>query len=273
MGLPYVEVPSLGPIQPFGVIVVIGIAIGARVMRRYAEQRGAAARDLDGLTTWLLVCGFTGAHVFELLAYRPHAIVEDPLVLLLIWTSISSYGGFLGGAIGFAIFVWRKRLRFGLWADIAALGTLIAFSIGRVGCTTVHDHIGAATDSPLGFDFPREALAQRGILDQYASTEPVIRAHDLALYELLYLIAVCSLMLWLAFRGRARPAGFLAALTGLLYGVVRFFLDFLRLDATDRPLAGLTPAQWCSIAAVAISAWVAMRVWRQGPPDTPGRMS
>ena len=92
----------------------------------------------------------------------------------------------------------------------------------------------------------------------------MIRAHDLAFYELLYLIPVCALVIWLAFRGRRRPAGFLAALTGLLYASVRFFLEFLRLEKTDRLVAGLTPAQWCSIAVVAIAGYLAIRIVRSG---------
>jgi phosphatidylglycerol---prolipoprotein diacylglyceryl transferase len=267
MALPYFEVPPIDvgvKIQPFGIIVLVGIAIGARVMRAYGERQGMPRAQLDGLTTWLVVSGFVGAHLFELLAYRPHVIAEDPLVLVMIWTSIASYGGFLGGAIGFSIYVWRKRLRVGRWADIAALGTLLAFSIGRIGCSTVHDHIGGPTDFALGFDFPRDALAQRGIVDQYATSAPVVRAHDLGFYELLYLIPVCGIVIWLAFRGKRRPAGFLAALIGLLYTPLRFALDFLRLDKTDRPLAGLTPAQWCSIAAFAIAGYVAVRVLRSG---------
>jgi prolipoprotein diacylglyceryltransferase len=90
----------------------------------------------------------------------------------------------------------------------------------------------------------------------------VIRAHNLGLEELLYLIPVNVLVLWLAFRRRrALPAGMLAALAAMLYAPVRFGLEHWRLASSDPPYAGLTFAQWCSIAVFAIAIAAATRIW------------
>lgn len=247
--------------------MAIGIAVGARVMRRYANRHGVADSDVRGMTACVAIVGLVGAHVLDLLIYRPGEVTSDPLALVEFWKGgISSWGGFVAGALGFGYYLWRKRLRLGLWADITTVGLLVAFSIGRVGCASVHDHIGSATDAAFGFDFPRHALAARGLLDHFASAEPVIRAHDVAFYELLYLIPVNALVLWLAFRGKRRSAGFLTVVTGMLYAPVRFCLEFLRLDETDPLYAGLTFAQWCSIAAFAIAVVAAAWLVRAGRP-------
>jgi phosphatidylglycerol:prolipoprotein diacylglycerol transferase len=196
--------------------------------------------------------------VLDVLFYRPGEALQRPWVLLEIWTSISSYGGFVGGAAGFAYIVWRRRLRVARWADITIVGLLVAFSIGRAGCATVHDHIGAPTSSAIGVDFPRAAIAERGLAESYIDA-PVIRAHDLGLEELAYLIPVNVLVLWLAFRRRL-PEGLLAALAAALYAPVRFGLEHWRLVTTDPLYSGLTFAQWCSIAVFAIAVVVATRV-------------
>jgi phosphatidylglycerol:prolipoprotein diacylglycerol transferase len=273
-GLPYYDIPVLKvgplPIQVFGLIVAVGVLIGASVMRRYSDRHGGDDDDLRGLTGWVTVCGFIGAHVFDVLAYQPELLKSDPIILLKLWEGISSYGGFLGGAMGFAFYVWWKRLSPGMWADATAIGLLVAFSIGRIGCTIVHDHIGAPGGGAFGFDYPWKALEARHLDAEFLrlghKPGEVVHAWNLGLMELLYLIPVNITVLWLAFKGKPRSAGFLAVLVGLLYAPVRFFLEFLRLNDSDPRYLGMTFAQWCSITAFAVCGYAAMQLIKRGKP-------
>ena len=262
--IPYFDVPTLGPLQPFGVIVAVGVLIGAWVMRRYAEKRGVDDDELRGLTGWITVTGFIGAHVFDVLVYNYAEFERDPIILIKLWQGISSYGGFIGGTLGYLFFCWWKRLIPLFWSDVGLLGLLVAFSIGRIGCALVHDHVGTATDFFLGFDYPRKALADRGILDEFTSNAPVIRAWNLGFMELLYLIPVNALILWLAFKGKPRPIGFLTVVIGGLYAPVRFVLEFARHTKTDPLYFGLTFAQWCSIFVFVLCSYFAYRIARYG---------
>lgn len=263
--LPYISIPHLnivGPlkIEPFGVLVALGVVLGARILDKYAAWHRASEDDTRSLTWWLIISGFIGAHLFDVLAYQWEKLMEDPILLFKIWAGISSYGGFIGGALGYALYIWWKRLSPLLWADIAIIGLLPAFTIGRIGCTIVHDHPGRATEFVLGFDYPLSFTQHLGF------TAPA-RLHNLALYELAYLLVVSAIILGLGFRKSKRlPAGFLAALVGVLYAPVRFFLDYLRLNSTDPRYASLTFAQWASIVAFAVALSVAVRVLRHGKP-------
>jgi phosphatidylglycerol:prolipoprotein diacylglycerol transferase len=243
MSLPYFEPPSLPipvPIHIFGVIVAVGIAIGATVMHRYAKRVGESERDTRSVIAWVTVTGFIGAHVLDVLFYRPGEVLTNPLTLLAIWETISSYGGFIGGALGFGYIAWRRKLRLARWADITMVGLLVAFSIGRGGCTVVHDHIGAPTSSFVGVDYPKEVLAEHGVLAQMHSDTPVIRAHNLGLEEL--------------------PQGSLAVIAAALYAPARFGLEQWRLTATDPPYGGLTFAQWCSIGVFVLALAFGARI-------------
>jgi hypothetical protein len=167
--------------------------------------------------------------------------------------------------------VWWKRLPPRLFADISIVGLLPAFSIGRIGCTVVSDHIGAAVDpdkwySFLAMDYPRSLNLAR-LAEHYPGTSEYIRAWNLGLVEFLYLVPVNIVVLWLAFRHVKRPnAGFITVLTGILYAPVRFGLDFLRPEETDPRYLGLTFAQWASIVALGAAVYVAMRVLKNGSP-------
>jgi phosphatidylglycerol---prolipoprotein diacylglyceryl transferase len=257
LGLPYWTPPWHGPPSPFGIIVSIGIFVGAVPLRKYADWHGIHDDISRGLLWWVGISGFIGAHVFDTLAYQWHDFVQDPLLIVKFWSGISSYGGFLGGAIGYAIYTWWKRLPPLLIADTAMLGLLPAFTIGRLACTVVHDHVGSKTNFFLGIDYPANSHG-----NLVATT-----MHNLGLYELLYLLPVCAIALTIAFNKKRRlPAGFVAVLVGAMYAPVRFFLDYLRPEKTDPRLMGLTFAQWISLLAFSASVIVAIRVFTKGKP-------
>jgi phosphatidylglycerol:prolipoprotein diacylglycerol transferase len=288
------ELSSKIPIQSFGLIVAIGVLIGAALLRRYAEWHGVEDETIRGLLGWVTVSGFIGAHEFDMIFYNwekigDHTVVHPPSwwplgeaiypsnwpLPLKLWEGISSYGGFLGGAIGWMIFVWWKRKDFRLFADITIAGLLPAFSIGRIGCTVVSDHIGAAVDPTkwyafLAMDYPRK-LNMGHLAEHYPNlTGETIKAWNLGLIELLYLIPVNALILWLAFRPKPRPnAGFITVLTGLLYAPVRFMLDYLRPEDSDPRHLGFTFAQWVSILAFAVAGYALLRIMKDGTAAVP----
>ena len=291
--LPYFHLGALDlgiPIQWFGMIVAVGVLLGAVPLRRYAEWHGVSDDLIRGLLTWVMVSGFLGAHEFDVIAYQWDRLGESAMNVpahwwflpdsfwpsnwplpLRIWDGISSYGGFLGGSIGFALYVWWKRQPVRLFADITIVGLLPAFTIGRIGCTVVSDHIGAAVDPSrwyafLAEDYPRK-LNLAHLDTSNPGTSEFIRAWNLGLIEFLYLAPVTLLILWLAFNPhRRRPAGFVVVLTGVLYAPVRFLLDYLRPEDTDPRYGGLTFAQWSSILAFGVAAYVLMKILRHGAP-------
>jgi phosphatidylglycerol:prolipoprotein diacylglycerol transferase len=288
-GLPDSQLWHLGsydvgiPIQAFGVIVAVGVLIGASLLRRYAEWHGVEDVKIRELTGWVTICGFLGAHFFDSIAYEWTRLEQDPILLLKLWDGISSFGGFIGGSLGFAFYVWWKRLPVRLMADIAVVGLLPAFTIGRIGCTTVSDHVGALVDPDkwyafLSVDYSGDFLRGTGLFGD----EPLGAHHlawNLGLIEFLYLALVNLLVLWLAFRPsrqqdkpwtQGRPnAGLLAVLTGVMYAPVRFFLDFLRPEGKDPRYFELTFAQWASILAFAVSVYAVVRMLGSGKPAEP----
>jgi phosphatidylglycerol:prolipoprotein diacylglycerol transferase len=290
-------------LQYFGILVATGVLIGAALMRRYAEKYGCDEDDIRGMTGWVVVTGFIGAHVFDVLAYQQSELAHDPMLIVKLWKGISSYGGFIGGFLGWAFYQWWKRFATGTWADITVVGLLPAFSIGRIGCTVVSDHIGSPTASALGMDYPlsevkgrlcpqfgdvcpswldaaykhHDDIAHLGVVSRMHEHAPqlnppmlggIIRLHNLGLNELLYLIPVNLLILYLAFfyKRRRLPAGMLAALTGVFYAPVRFFFEFLRPDQTDPRYIGLTFAQWASIMFFLAAVGGAVWLLKNGQP-------
>jgi len=245
--IPYFKFPSwhLGPftLEVFGVMVVLGVFTGARLAHRQAEKRGLDPNPLADYNVWAVGAGVVVAHFFHLFLYHPEELVrEGPLQILKVWDGLSSTGGIVGALLAAAWFFHRRKLSFNAYADPLALGTAPGWSIARIGCFLVHDHPGIRTTFPLSVAFPGGAR------------------HDLGLDDAIAL-ALMSGVLYLAARNKYFN-GRLLPLLALMYGISRFFLDFLRaadLDYVDKRYAGLTPAQYACFLLVGYGLYGLLR--------------
>ena len=277
--VPYFEQPSIsiGPvtIHAFGVIVAAavfaGLAIGARRFTRLGLDRALGER----LAWWAVVGGFLGAHLFSVLLYFPHEVAENPLVIFKLWEDISSFGSILGGMLGIWLF-FRFRARDIdaparlAYLDVAAFVFPVALMIGRIACTFAHDHPGTITTFPLAVslesaearEYIRHVYTDAGRLAELPAPAALalLGFHDLGWYEFLFLAAIVVPAVLLLDR-RPRKHGFFLATFILLYMPVRFLFDFLRVS--DVRYAGLTPAQWGALVALAALPVFVARVRHQ----------
>ncbi len=246
--IPYFTIPplSLGPVevQSFGILSALGVWLAYWLLVRGARVRGLDERPVVGVATWALVGGLIGAHLMHVLLYHPEELRGSwsAWQLLKFWDGLSSTGGVLGGTAAVVLYFRRRRVPFSRYSDVFALAITPGWAVARLGCFSVHDHPGRLTTFPLAVAFPEGAR------------------HDLGLYDALLLALIAVILYACARRGLLR--GRLLPLVALLYGIGRFFLDFLR--ATDLPYVdaryfGLTPAQYVCIG---FAVYGVLGLWR-----------
>ncbi len=269
----------LGPlplqIHSFGLLVAVGILLTFAICAKRAETKyGASGEEFQNFALFVVMVGWPLSHVFDVLFYNPAKLLEDPLELFRFWGSISSYGGLIGGFIGYLIWVRRNphwdRVKL---AEIATFGLAVPWFFGRIGCATVHDHPGHLADAanfpfwgwlrgivggpeifPLALDFPARANLPAG------------PRHDLGFYEAIWWGLICVIIFWLDRKPRAK--GFYIALIPMLYAPGRFLFDFLRVPPEmggDARYLGMTPAQYMSIGIFLFGAIMWYRV-KDKPP-------
>ena len=250
IGLPF--------IQLFGILVAIGVVLGDRIVVREGAKRGLDPRDIRYLNARMVIGGFVMAHLVSVVFYFPQRIIENPWILLNLWSGLSSFGGFVGAALTYIYLSRKEKIPALPYADAVALGLAVGWIFGRLGCTTAHDHPGRHTDFFLAVRYPEGPR------------------HDLGFYEFLYTLGLTAALFLYA--RRPRPAGRIIGLFATLYAPVRFALDFLRaLDVAhpDRRYGGLTPAQWACMGAFAVGIWLLRRpspvleFTGPPPPDSP----
>lgn len=227
------------PIQPFGIMVAIGVLSGARLAEWMAKRIGMIQGLVADYITYVVVSGFLGAYLLNALFYEPHVwldILDEPSLFFKRYLGLSSYGGFIGVIVGSLIWKWRRSYPVLPVADAAAFGFPLGWMFGRTGCFIVHDHPGKVTDFFLAVDGYR------------VGAPPFSPRHDLGLYEVFWSIGATAL--FFLFARKKRPAGFYVAMLPILYTPIRFFLDDLRAGAGsggDVRYAGFTPGQYASV--------------------------
>ena len=98
------------PVQPFGILVAIGVLSGARVAEWQGKQWGINPAVTADFTTHVAVIGLVTCYFLNGLFYETDTLLEiirDPSLLFQRWLGLSSFGGFIGA--GFAVWVWKKR--------------------------------------------------------------------------------------------------------------------------------------------------------------------
>jgi phosphatidylglycerol:prolipoprotein diacylglycerol transferase len=240
-------------------------------------------REARTLELWMVVLGILFAHVLDILFYHPAEIAHRPWILLAVWQGLSSLGGFVGATTGAVVWkyfdVRRTGFRFRIvrrarplaimpFADVACATYALPFAIGRLGCALIHDHPGclATPGSLFALAWPLDANdGLHHVVGPFHVVWGSTVRYDLGVLEF-FLLVLIAVGMALTF-GKRRPIGGYVAAGSLAYGVPRFALDFLRMtDGPEQELrhAGLTFAQWSSLAMIALGVVVAARLWTRG---------
>jgi len=264
--IPYHTFPTLVKVgsfevRTFGLMVGLGVLIGALLAARYAESFGVDREQTYSLATRLVVAGVIGARITWDISHWDQ--IHSPLDLIAVWNGgLQFSGGFVAAVlVGLPTFrAWPRLTRWRM-LDGYALGLTIGLAFGRVGCTSVGEHFGSTWGAgwfPFMVRFDGGTVREPELGGRRLVEGTVF--HNVSIYELVILLVLFG-VLWRLLH-RRRPAvvtpGTGIGLFCALYGAARFGTDFLRVN--DETVLGLTGAQYLMLAVLAAAAWILLRV-------------
>ena len=159
------------------------------------------------------------------------------------------YGGFLTALATFFIFVKKKKMPVIAASELIVASLPLAHAFGRIGCFFAGCCYGRPTDSIFGviFDNP---------LGEVPRTLMATPIHPVQLYEAfgnMVIFAVLNNILSKELKsGKLRGTVFCSYM--LMYGILRFSLEFFRGDDRGSGLMALSPAQTISLALITAAA-------------------
>jgi phosphatidylglycerol---prolipoprotein diacylglyceryl transferase len=208
----------------YGLCIALSIVVATWLTGRELSRKDYdPALALDAL--FLVVpLGFIGARIYHVVTdYDLYA--EDPIPgVFAVWNGgLGIYGAVAGGFLGLILFGWYRGVSPLIIADAAAPGLILAQAIGRWGNYFNQELFGRPSDLPWAIRISPE---NRPV--QFADTEAF---HPTFLYESIWNLLICFVLLWVArrFAERLRD-GDLVLLYVSLYSVGRFFVETLRVD-------------------------------------------
>ncbi len=235
----------------YGVLVAIAFLVALWMTARFAKQRGLNSERVVNLGVYCALAGMLGAKLL-MIAMDPDLRTHPSEIFSL--ATLQSAGIFFGGfvlAVIFAFFYMRaQQLPILLTCDIFAPGLALGHGIGRLGCFAAGCCWGRPTHLPWAVTF-RNPNATTGV--------PLgIPLHPTQLYEAFAEGIICLILL--AQLRRPHREGQVIGLYALLYGCVRFGVEFVRAHDASNPFGGpFTLEQWLSLALAATGVFLLVR--------------
>ncbi|MBU1084947.1 MAG: prolipoprotein diacylglyceryl transferase [Candidatus Beckwithbacteria bacterium] len=239
----------------YGLLIGLGILMGAVVASKIAKVK------LDNVfeaMIWSVGFGLVGARLYHVIDFWSYYSVNLNEIVMVWKGGMGIFGGILGGVIG----GWLQRVGYELklrkvrnlrkgatlpflkMLDVGGLGLSIGQAIGRWGNFFNQELYGKPTDLPWGIYIKPE--------NRLIEVIEFERFHPLFLYESVLCLGIFLILWWLVRSKKVKVGGGKLFVYYLgLYGLVRFFLEFLRIDPWM--INGVNVAQVISAGLVAIA--------------------
>lgn len=251
----------------YGLILMVGALAGVYLASREVSRKEMDVDFLYDAVPWILFGGIVGARLWHIFTPPPSMMAQGittkyylthPLDAINVRAGgLGIPGAVLGGLLIFYWFAWRKGQYFADWADVFAPAIPLGQAIGRWGNFINQELYGAPTDLPWGI-----YISPENRLQAYSQVE---RYHPIFLYESLWNLGSVFLLLWIARKFSDKlKSGDLFLVYLITYPVIRFLLDFLRLDASE--LGGINANQ-TFMGFVVIGAALALYLRHRNKPD------
>ena len=234
-----------------GVFVAVAIAVGVYVAVQIGQRKGFTEDDAYTVALVGVPAGIIGARAL-FIAENWELFEDAPLDIFRINEGgISIYGAIIGGVLGGWVYgVWRG-LPVGKGLDAAAFGLILGMAIGRIGDIINGEHFADFSGLPWAVEYTHVNSPSFGLPSQ----------HPAVAYEMLgdLLIFGSLFVLWRVYRKDGLV--FFSYLS--LYSLMRFGLNFVRLDSKTIAGGDLDVMQMVALGVLIFSVLGFVYYWRK----------
>jgi len=244
-------IPGL-PFRWYGMMYLVSFAVAYMLFMVQVKQRKLEV-DKDEVLNfffWAIIGLLVGARLFSTLFFEPSGLYRQR-PWLIFWPfyngqftglqGMNYYGGVVGAVVAALIYARAKKIRILDWGDMLLTGVPLGYTFGRFGNFINAELYGRVTKASWGFLFP---TAQRfptseAWVTEWASDVGIaigdgqafvnLPRHPTQLYEALAEGVILWLILWFLVRKRKPYDGFTIGIYIVIYGVMRFVVDYFRM--------------------------------------------
>lgn len=210
----------------YGITFALGFLLALMLALRHARRFGIDQDDL--LDYFLLAVPFSliGARLYYV-AFTWESFRDNPLrILNTRYGGMAYYGGVIGGILAFWLMSRIKKMNFLHLLDYFAPYLALGQGIGRWGNFFNQEAFGENTTLPWGMF----SEGTQAYLEAYGhGLDPALPVHPTFLYEFLGNLLIFFILLRV--RKKKKFVFEVSAWYFMLYGLLRFFVEGIRVDA------------------------------------------
>lgn len=255
---------SLGgvAIRWYALFILGGIVAAVMLTRALARRRGLNADFVLDIAPWVVFGAIVGARLYYVLLRWDYYAANPNQALNLRLGGLTIHGALAAGIGLLALFCWRARQRFFVWADLIIAGVPLGQAIGRWGNWANQEAFGRPTELPWAVTI--DPARRPAGYEQFAQFHPTF------LYESVFDLANAVVLSWLVLRqprSRFLREGDVLWTYFILYGIARLLIERMRTDSLY--IGPLPAAYWVSGGLIVLGAgmmllrhtvWLAPRV-------------
>jgi len=217
---------ELGPLtfRWYGLMIAVGLLSAIFVSSYLAKRRGRNSDDVYSLAFWLAIGGIIGARLYDFLIIEFAYFIEHPLDIFKIWQGgLAIHGALIGGFLSLLIWCKVKNQKLFGWLDLITVSLPLGQAIGRFGNYFNQELFGGPTNLPWGIPIDINHRPLQYLTASYF--------HPAFLYESMMNLFL-FLFLFFLMKKNKLPAGAITAIYFMGYGLIRFIMEFIRIDET-----------------------------------------
>ncbi|MCH8813895.1 MAG: prolipoprotein diacylglyceryl transferase [Chloroflexi bacterium] len=242
-----------------GLFTALGVVAGVSVATYFARKQAYPEDMIYNVALFLVIGGIIGARALYVI--ENWSIFENDLgdIFALNTGGISVYGALMGGAVGAWTYAYITKVpNLPRGADIAGMGAIVGMAVGRLGDIINGEHFADSTSLPWGLVYTD---ANSPSFIQFGPN--ALAQHPAVAYELIGDMLIFGILVFVYLSVKRAGVTFFAFV--FLYGLLRTFVSFLRLD--DIVFLGLRTAQIVGIVAMPIGLAGMAQLLRTSPQE------
>ncbi len=214
-----VAIELLGfPVHWYGIMYLLAFVIAWYVLPRLQKHRDLSLShdEWAGLLSAAVLGVLIGGRLGFILFYQPGYYLSHPFEIIAVWRGgMSSHGGFIGVTIALLFALRHRRSHMFKIADVIVVPVAIGLALGRLGNFINQELYGTVTTLSWGITIPGvEGLR-----------------HPTQIYAVIKDLLIAGICFWhLKATAKNFIAGRTIALFLMLYGLLRFLIEFLRVQ-------------------------------------------